>query len=59
MNTLDHPRVRLSATCPLCDLPKDVGAVVRWPCYHLWNFRHGASTLATTMIDEREKDLQP
>ena len=57
MTTLDHPRVRAAVTCPLCDLDKDAGAVFCWPCYRLWNFRHGASAMINDMVDTREAEL--
>ena len=47
----DHPRVRASRICPLCDGPKAVGLVACQPCYH--DLRP-INPEAEALIDERE-----
>jgi hypothetical protein len=54
--TLDHPRVRASCTCPLCDGPKDAGLVTCWSCYRGHNLRNGMDTADQLMIDMAEKN---
>lgn len=57
--TLDHPLTRRGCTCPLCELPKDAGLVVCWPCYRLWNFRNGPGRDVEALIDAWEAGLRP
>lgn len=39
--TTDHPHVRALALCPVCMTnPKDVGALVCWPCWRMHDGRN-------------------
>ncbi len=53
---LDHPRVRASLTCPLCDSAKDQGLVACWPCYRTSELGYGNPD-AERLIDDVEREL--
>ena len=38
----DHPRVRQSGICPLCDGEKERGLVACWPCFRRSGLKYGA-----------------
>lgn len=54
---LDHPLVRQSTTCPLCQGHKDTGLVACWPCYHDCGLRYG-DEYAGRILDRAEKRLE-
>ena len=39
--TLDHPNIRQSSYCPLCQLGKDTGMLVCWSCYRRHGMKYG------------------
>lgn len=51
--TEDHPFVRASTVCPLCEGSKGTCLVVCWPCYRTHGLRYG-NPEAEARIDERE-----
>lgn len=55
LTPLDYPRVRASKVCPLCELDKETGIIVCWPCYRLWNLRHGMSPEIQALLESVEK----
>lgn len=66
--TQDHPRVRASLTCPVCEQAKDYGLVVCWPCYRnhlkrrIWQhwrmeMRYGNQAIET-LLDKTERLLE-
>lgn len=55
--TADHPLVRASNSCPLCNGPKPVGLVACWPCYHETNMRYGNAT-SEAMINHVEATIR-
>ena len=57
MMPLDHPRVRASCICPLCDGPKDAGLVTCWRCFRGYDMRNGNGT-ADRLIDMAEEVLR-
>jgi hypothetical protein len=54
--TIDHPRVRNSARCPLCYGPKDVGLIACWGCYRSNELRNGNPD-TEVLLDQREAML--
>jgi hypothetical protein len=53
---IDHPNVRASVVCPLCQGVKDAGLVACWPCYRKNEMRYG-NPAAELKIDQAEKRL--
>ncbi len=56
-NLIDHPLVRASATCPICEGPKDSGLVICWPCYRKTNMRCGNQDVEL-LLDKSERLLK-
>ena len=54
---MDHPYIRKSDLCPLCDSLKGVGMIACWPCYRNADLRNGNAT-AEAMFDRREQALK-
>ena len=55
--TADHPWVRASCTCPLCQDFKDGNLVTCWRCYNVYGLRYG-NPAAEALIDEAEDTLR-
>ena len=54
---MDHPYIRKSDLCPLCDGLKGVGMIACWPCYRGADLRNGNAT-AEAIFDRRERSLK-
>ena len=50
----DHPNVRASVVCPLCQGAKDAGLVACWPYYRKNEMRYGNPD-AELKIDQAEE----
>jgi hypothetical protein len=55
--TQDHPRVRASLICPVCEQAKDYGLVVCWPCYRKHGLRYG-NPVVDDILDRIERLLE-
>ncbi len=53
----DFPRVRASHVCPICAVHKDTGLLVCWPCYRLFELRHGMSDRVSGQVVQAEASL--
>ena len=56
MQQVDHPHLRASDLCPLCDGLKPFGTVACWSCYRNAEMRNG-NQVAEAMLDRREQAL--
>ena len=52
--TLDHPFVRRSTQCVLCNGVKDCGTLTCWTCYRVHGLRYG-NRAAEGVIDGAER----
>lgn len=53
----DYPHIRASRACPLCWEPKNTGLIVCWPCYRIFDAKHGFEAHTRMLIDATETAL--
>lgn len=56
---LDHPRVRASLICPLCNHAKDANLIACWDCYRAHDMRNGLQPATAAIIDNAERQTAP
>jgi hypothetical protein len=54
---MDHPKVRASHSCPVCNREKEQALLVCWLCYRALNLRNGAADFVVKLLDIAEERL--